>query len=171
MSASSFAQTANSEALGGKTTPANPTTAPARKKPVSKPTANKSTGLFSPCGVYYESRADMLYESKLPDKWFSLGQSASKHFWYNPRKTTCDAKATVLKSWVKEEHKNTDGEFALVLYEMKCKSNQLRVKTVIEYDSAGRVLETTNHDDDEAFQDAAPGTAGEVMLRTACRRP
>ena len=76
----------------------------------------------------------------------------------------------MLKSWMKEVHKNTDGDYALVLYEFKCKTNQLRVKTVIEYDSADSLLETNNHGDDEPWQDVAPGTAGEVMMRTVCRR-
>lgn len=104
------------------------------------------------------------------NKWFSLGQSSNNHFWYNPHKTTCDAQTGVLKTWIKEEHKNTDGDFALVLYEMKCRSNQMRVKTVIQYDKTGTVLETTNHDDDEPFQDVAPGTAGVTMIETACRK-
>jgi surface-adhesin protein E len=53
---------------------------------------------------------------------------------------------------------------------LKCKTDQLRVKTVIEYDKSGNVLETTNHGED-TWQDVAPRTAGEVMLRTLCRRP
>jgi hypothetical protein len=161
VSASTFAQTANNEPLGGKTNEVKPT--PASKKPVPKPASKPDKPLSSPCGVY-TGRAT------LADKWFSLGESANKHFWYNPHRTTCDAKTSVLKSWIKEDHKNSDGNYALVLYEMKCKSNQLRVKTVIEYDNTGGVLETNNHGDDP-WQDVAPGTAGEVMLRTICRRP
>jgi hypothetical protein len=168
VSTSSFGQTANNEALGGKTTPVN--TAPARKKSVPKPASNRDKSLYSPCGVYYKNRAEMIGQSNLSDKWFSLGESVNKHFWYNPRRTTCDAKTSVLKTWIKEGHKNTDGNFALVLYEMKCSANQLRVKTVIEYDRTGGVLDTTNREDD-TWQDVAPGTAGEVMVRTACRRP
>lgn len=168
LSSSAFGQTANNEALGGKTS--EDKTTPARKKPVPKPTRNQDKPLSSPCGVYYKNRADMSAESNLGDKWFSLGQSANKQFWYNPHKTTCDARTGVLKTWIKEVHKNTDGNFALVLYELKCRTNQLRVKTVIEYDKAGGVLETNNHGDDP-WQDVAPGTAGEVMIRTACRRP
>jgi hypothetical protein len=172
LSTSAFGQTANDEALGGKTNEGKPApTAPARKKPAPKPTSNQSKPLSSPCGVYYKNRADMTAESGLANKWFSLGQSANKHFWYNPHRTTCDAKTGALKSWIKEDHKNTDGNYALVLYELKCKTNQLRVKTVIEYDSTGGVLETNNHGDDDPWQDAAPGTAGEVMLRTVCRQP
>ena len=167
VSTSSFAQTANNEALGGRTSEgkANESKpAPARKKPVSKPAANPARAASLPCGVYSKS------PSNQADKWFSLGQSANKRFWYNPHRTTCDAKTSVLKSWIKEDHKNTDGDYALVLYEMKCKSNQLRVKTVIEYDNTGSVLDTNNHGEDP-WQDVAPGTAGEVMIRTACRRP
>ena len=170
MSTAAFAQTANNEALGGKITPDKPTTAPMTKKAASKTTTNRSSPLYSPCGVYYKNRADMSADSSLGDKWFSLGQSANKHFWYNPRKTTCDATSTVLRTWIKEEHKNTDGDYALVLYEMKCRSDQLRVRTVIEYDKTGSVLET-NNEQDENWQNVAPGTAGEVMMRTACRRP
>ena len=174
----SFAQTANNESVGGgKTTtskPAATTTKAATKKTTPKRTSsgtsNSDKPLSSPCGVDYKSRADMIAESNLPNQWLSLGQSANNHFWYNPRKTTCDAQTGVLKTWIKEEHKNTDGDFALVLYEMKCRSDQLRVKTVIQYDKTGGVLETTNHDDDEPFQDVAPGTAGVTMLKTACRR-
>jgi len=168
VSMSSFGQTANNEALGGKTSAGE--TAPARKKSVPKPTSNQDKPLYSPCGVYYKNRGDMIGQSNLGDKWFSLGESANKHFWHNPHKTTCDAQTGVLKSWIKEVHKNTDGNYALVLYELKCKTNQLRVKTVIEYDKTGALLETNNHGDDP-WQDVAPGTAGEVMLRTACRRP
>jgi surface-adhesin protein E len=162
LSSSTFAQTANSEALGGKTSETK--TTPAVKKPVPKPASSSAKPAYSPCGVNYKNRGDT------GDKWFSLGESANKHFWYNPGRTTCDAKTSVLKSWIKEDHKNTDGNFALVLYEMKCKTDQLRVKTVIEYDKTGGVLETNNHPDDP-WQDVAPRTAGEVMLRTVCRRP
>ena len=169
MSTAAFAQHAN-EVLGGKITPDKPTTAPTSKKPVSKATTNRSSPLYSPCGVYYKNRADMTAESNLGDKWFSLGQSANKHFWYNPHKTTCAATSTVLKTWIKEEHKNTDGDYALVLYEMKCRSDQLRVRTVIEYDKTGSVLET-NNEQDENWQNVAPNTAGEVMMKTVCRRP
>lgn len=165
---SSFAQ-GNNEAMGGKTSEIKST--PAARKPTSKPAATSNRPFYSPCGVYYKNRAEMGGESRLADKWFSLGQSANKHFWHNPRRTTCDAKTSVLKSWIKEDHKNTDSNFALVLYEFKCKTNQLRVKTIIEYDKTGGVLETNNHGDDEPWQDVAPRTAGEVMLRTACRRP
>src|SRR5689334_3458805 len=130
MSTAAFAQHAN-EVLGGKITTDKPTTAPTTRKPVSKTTSTRNAPLYSPCGVYYKNRADMSAEAGLGDKWYSLGQSANKHFWYNPRKTTCDAKTAVLNTWIKEEHKNTDGDYALVLYEMKCRSDQLRVKTVI----------------------------------------
>ena len=170
MSTTAFTQHANDEVLGGKTTPDKPTNSTASKKPVSKATTNRTAPLYSPCGVYYKNRADMSAESNLGDKWFSLGQSANKHFWYNPHKTTCDAKTAVLKTWIKEEHKNTEGNYALVLYEMKCRSNQLRVRTVIEYDNTGSVLET-NNEQDENWQNVAPSTAGEVMMKTACRRP
>ena len=179
LATSAFAQTANNESVGGgKTTtskPATTTTKPPTKKPAPKRTSSAATSnsdkpLSSPCGVYYKNRAEMMAESNLPNQWLSLGQSSNNHFWYNPRKTNCDAQTGVLKTWIKEEHKNTDGDFALVLYEMKCRSDQLRVKTVIQYDRAGNVLETTNHDDDEPFQDVAPGTAGVTMLRTACRK-
>ncbi|HXT63551.1 MAG TPA: surface-adhesin E family protein [Pyrinomonadaceae bacterium] len=167
-----YTQTANNEPVGGRTTETKPTTntKPAPKSTTPKRTSTADKALSSPCGVYYKNRADMIGESRLADKWFSLGQSVNKRFWYNPHRTTCDAKTSVLKSWIKEQHKNTDGDFALVLYEMKCRSNQMRVKTVIEYGSAGNVLETTNHEDDEPFQDVAPGTAGETMMRTACRK-
>lgn len=171
---SAFAQTANNESVGGgKSTTGKPATTPTKaapKKTTPKRTATVDKPLPSPCGVYYKSRADMIAESNLPNQWLSLGQSANNHFWYNPRKTTCDAQTGVLKTWIKEEHNNTDGDFALVLYEMKCHSDQLRVKTVIQYDKAGSVLETTNRDPDEPFQDVAPGTAGVTMIRTACRK-
>lgn len=168
MLSSSFSQNSNSGPSGGKVSEDKP--APAKKKTVPKPTPNQDKPWYSPCGVYYKNRADMIGESSLDDKWFSLGESANKHFWYNPRKTSCDTKTSVLKSWIKEEHKNTDSNFALVLYEFKCKANQLRVKTLIEYDKAGAVLETTNHDRDP-WHDVAPGTAGVVILKTVCRRP
>jgi surface-adhesin protein E len=168
MLSSTFGQNSNSGAAGG--TLGEDAAAPTRKKLVPKPSPKQDNRGSSPCGVYYKSLADISGESKRDDKWFSLGESANKHFWYNPHKTSCDAKTGVLKSWIKEEHKNTDSNFALVLYEFKCKANQLRVKTLIEYDKAGAVLETTNHDRDP-WHDVAPGTAGVVILKTVCRRP
>jgi hypothetical protein len=165
---STFGQNSNSGASGGKIT--DDGAAATSKKSVLKPAPKRDNLGSSPCGVYYKNRADMLGESNLDDKWFSLGESANRHFWHNPHKTSCDAKTGVLKSWIKEEHKNTDSNYALVLYEIKCKPNQLRVKTVIEYDKTGGVLETTNHVGDP-WQDVAPGTAGVVIMRTVCRRP
>src|SRR5689334_3660521 len=175
MLSSAFAQTANNESVGGgetsTTKPAVTTTKATPRKTTPKRTATVDKPLSSPCGVYYKNRADMIAESNLPNQWFSLGQSTNNHFWYNPRKTNCDAQTGVLKTWIKEEHKNTDGDFALVLYEMKCRSDQMRVKTVTQYGKAGNVLETTNRDEDEPYQDVAPGTAGVTMLKTACRTP
>jgi hypothetical protein len=165
LSTAAFAQHA-SEPLGGSFNPDKP---PATKKPPAKSTSTAKP-LYSPCGVYYKSRAEMMNASNLTDKWYSLGQSANTRFGYNPRRTTCDGTTTVLKSWIKEEHKNTDGEFSLVLYEIKCKANQLRIKTVIDYDKTGAVLQTTNRDE-ETWHDVAPSTAGEFMLHTLCRRP
>ena len=165
ISTASFAQHA-SEPLGGTFSTDKPSVS---KKPPAKSTSTAKP-LYSPCGVYFKSRAEMLSASNLTDKWYSLGQSSNSRFSYNPRRTTCDGATAVLKSWIKEEHKNTDGEYSLVLYEMKCKANQLRIKTVIDYDKTDALLRTTNHDD-ETWQDVAPRTAGDVMLRTACRRP
>jgi|ERR1051325_4541862 hypothetical protein len=160
-SSSSFGQAGNNEPLGGKTS--GSAAAPAKKTSVPKPVPKRDKEVVSPCAVYNK------IGSNAEEKWFSLGESANKHFWYNPHRTTCDAKTAVLKSWIKEEHKNTDGDFALVLYEFRCKPNQLRVKTVIEYDKTGGVLDTTNQESD-TWQDVAPGTAGETMMRTVCRR-
>jgi hypothetical protein len=159
MAPAAFAQS-NNEPLGGKVNEPVPATT---KKTVPKTSSRPNKPLSSPCGAGYRN-------SNATDKWFSIGESASKHFWYNPSKTACDTKTGALKSWFKEEHKDTDGNYALVLYEFKCNTNQIRVKTVIEYDSAGSLLETTNHDNDP-WQDVAPGTAGAVMIRIACRKP
>lgn len=173
MCSSGFSQDANDQPLGGKTsdstTPARKSTPPKRK--VSpKPSANQASASYSPCGVYYRSRAEMIAQANAADRWLSLGESANKHFWHNPHRTNCDPATGAVKSWIKEDHKNTDGEYALVLYDLKCKTNQIRVKTVIEYDVTGSVLDTNNHPDDP-WQDVAPGTAGETIIRTVCRRP
>ena len=164
VSSASFAQ-GNKEAMGGKTSEGKPVATTNKNPPaktVPKRAATTDKPVYSPCGVKSG-------DSNVGDKWLSLGQSANRRFWYNPNKTTCDAKTSVLKSWIKEEHKNTDGDYAMVLYEFKCKTKELRVKTVIEYDKTGSLMETNNHPDD-AWQEAAPGTAGEFMLRTLCRQ-
>lgn len=163
LTSSAFAQTANNEPLGGKTSDTQPLAV--KKTPPPKRSSTQNKPLSSPCGV----RADTIGAS-MTNEWFSLGESPNKHFWYNPHETSCDPKTSVVKTWMKEVHKNTDSDYALVLYEMKCKTNQLRVKTVIEYDKADNLLETTNRTDD-TWQSVAPGTAGEVMLRTVCHRP
>src|SRR5438105_15153175 len=91
---SSFGQNSNSGASGGRIT--EDKTAPAKKKSVPKPAPNPNRPFVSPCDVYNKTGAG----SNSGDKWFSLGESANKHFWYNPHRTTCDAKTGVLKSWI-----------------------------------------------------------------------
>src|SRR5947209_4731711 len=114
---SSFGQAGNNEPVGGKTS--DSAAAPAKKESSPKPPLKQDRPFVSPCAAYNKTGS----ESNADDKWFSLGESANKHFWYNPHKTSCDAKTSVLKSWIKEEHKNTDSDYALILYEFKCKTN------------------------------------------------
>ena len=96
---SAFGQNSNNEASGGKTNegktaPAKNASASVRKKPVPKPAPKQDKPVVSPCAGYNKTGS----ESNASDKWFSLGESANKHFWYNPHKTTCDAKTGVLKT-------------------------------------------------------------------------
>src|SRR5260221_13602679 len=83
---SAFGQDANNQPLGGKVNEGK--TTPPSKRSASKPASNQDKPLYSPCGVYYKNRRDMIGESNLGDNWFSLGESSNKHFWYNPHKTT-----------------------------------------------------------------------------------
>src|SRR5881394_1571834 len=115
---SSFGQAGNNEPLGGKTSgsaaaPARNAPASGKKKPAPKPPPKQDRSAVSPCAEYNKTGSG----SNADDRWFSLGESANKHFFYNPHRTTCEAKTGVLKSWLKEEHKNTDSDYALVLYE------------------------------------------------------
>jgi len=152
----------NNEPLGGKVSEPPKPPPSTTKKPAAKTTSRPNKPVSSACGANY-------LNSNAADKWFSIGETASKHFWYNPSKTACDTKTGALKSWFKEEHKETDGNYSLVLYEFKCNANQIRVKTVIDYDSTGALLKTTNHDNDP-WQDVAPSTAGATMIKIACGR-
>src|ERR1043166_4633523 len=108
VSSSVFGQ-GSSDVIGGKAGGTATTTTKPATKPVPKAPANRDKSSYSPCGVYYKNRAHMIGESNLANRWFSLGESANKHFWYNPQKTTCDAKTAALRSWLKEDHKASDG--------------------------------------------------------------
>jgi len=152
--------------MGGKTA----SKSKAKSKPKSKPSTdlNLDAGLVwvSPCGVYYKSEFDQYVTE---DKWIFIGETSSEHFWYNTDKMDCDSQTSLLKSWVKDTHNGTDLKYALVLYELKCKTNQMRVRTVIEYDKNGNVLRTDPLD--EAWQDSIPESIGETILKSICRRP
>src|SRR5437762_4667431 len=69
---SAFGQDANNQALGGKVNEGK--TTPPSKKSVPKPVSNQDKPLYSPCGVYYKNRRDMIGESNLANNWFSLGE-------------------------------------------------------------------------------------------------
>jgi len=60
---SSFGQNTNSGPSGGKTNEVK--TAPSEKKSAPKPTSNQDKPLYSPCGVYYKDREDMIGQSNL----------------------------------------------------------------------------------------------------------
>jgi hypothetical protein len=67
-------------------------------------------------------------------------------------------------------HLNTDLKYALVLYELNCKTDELRVVSVTEYDKDGHVIESRQYND-PAWSDAVPESIGEEILKIACRKP
>ena len=79
VSSSSFGQAGNNEPLGGKTSGSAASTAKnasasGKKKPVPKPAPKQDKPVVSPCAGYNKTG------SNADDKWFSLGESANKHF-------------------------------------------------------------------------------------------
>src|SRR6266571_2803566 len=61
---SSFGQNTNNGPSGGKTNEVK-TAPPGKKKSVPKPASNQDKPLYSPCGVYYKDREDMIGQSNL----------------------------------------------------------------------------------------------------------
>ena len=147
-------------------------TRPSQSKPKStKPKAKaKSTWQsYTPCGVYYKDVEDFV--SDFNKGWQPVTETNDNHFLYDADTERCEASTGVLKVWVKvlRVGEKIAGRYALVQYELKCKTDELRIKSRTEYDKGGNVLEIGSLDD--SWSDVIPGSVGAAILKIVCRTP
>ncbi len=158
-----FGQHRKPEPLGGKTN--SKTKRPPKPKATPAKTSDKS--YTDPCDVYYKDFGEMVDELNLPDKWLPLAETSTTEFLYNPRKITCFSDIKTIRAWIKEEHRNADSKYALVLYEVKCSDRKLRVTSATEYDKDRNVLETSTFED-TAWEYPIPDSANEGVMNQIC---
>ena len=139
-----------------------------KPKAKPKPTATKSKWeKYTPCGVYYKTVDDFIND--LGHGWRNIGQTKTDEIWYDSDKERCTDNG-ILKVWIKEKHKDTDLKYGLILYELKCKTDELRVKSRTEYQKDGRVLDSDEYPN-SSWSDVIPDSMGEEIMKTVCRRP
>ena len=138
-----------------------------KAKSTPTPTTKAHWEQYTPCGVFYKDIDDFV--SDLRKGWRLVGQTKTDHIWYDSDRQRCGDNG-ILKTWIKEMHLNTDLKYALVLYELNCKTDELRVVSVTEYDKDGHVIESRQYND-PAWSDAVPESIGEEILKIACRKP
>jgi hypothetical protein len=139
-------------------------------KPKAKPqptAAKLKWEPYTPCGVYYKDVIDFMDDF---DKgWRFIGQTKTDQIWYDSDRERCTDNG-ILKAWIKEMHIGTDLKYALVLYELKCKTDELRVKSRTEYERDGHVLESDEYQN-ESWSDVIPDSIGDSIMKTVCRTP
>lgn len=139
-------------------------------KPKTKPKHPASEAKweqYTPCGVYYKDVLDFM--SDLNKEWQLVGTTKSDEIFHDPDRTRCTENG-ILKAWIKRMHKASGLKYSLVLYELKCKTDELRVRSTTEYDKDGAVLESDDSSN-SSWSDAVPESVGEMILKAACRTP
>lgn len=136
-----------------------------RKQSLKKNAAQQSV---SPCGVPIPRYDDWLEERKT--EWRIVTESPTETHFYNTRKMLCD-KNGILKVWGKSIEKDTTKNlsYQIVRYELKCRSNQIKIVSGTDYDKSGKVLKLRTYDD-PTWEDAIPDSIGEAILETICHK-
>lgn len=149
--------------IGGKTA----SKSKAKAKPKPKPTPKSNWPTYTPCGVYYRDAKDFVDD--LNKGWRLIGETNDDYLWHDSDKEICDADSKVLKAWIKAIHRKEKAAYSLMLYELKCETNQFRLKSSADYDTSGNLLQSEKYD--TTWEDAIPDSAGEVILNKVCRVP
>lgn len=106
-----------------------------------------------------------------PSPWSRAATSHSKDFYYNRNWVCVDH--IFIRVWVKSVSR--DGENlttgSMALYELKCKTNQIRVTKHIEYDKDGQSKASDSYSDYRAkWEQAVPESVGKRILNTVCNK-
>lgn len=119
------------------------------------------------CGVK-KSLNQTLDEVEL--EWRSVGPGTKSSYFYNTRKLECDAKTKTIKVWVKEIREPSQAKASMARYELNCRTEQLRLLTMVEYYENGEVSETFAPATPPKWQDVTPETIGSAIFIVACRK-
>jgi len=132
-----------------------------------KPKATPASKDVSGCGQQIPTFDQYLEEIKI--EWRPVIGSEDATIYYNTRKTACD-KDGILHVWIKalEKHSQTTLSYSIIRYELKCRTDQYRLMSATGYDSAGRVVNSTNPDNPK-WEDAVPDSVVEGVLNHVCR--
>jgi hypothetical protein len=119
-----------------------------------------------PCGVRLTSEASLAAGTVGGSPWLLAASSHEENFYYN-RNWVCDH--VVIRIWVKalSRDANNPAIRSMSLYELKCKTRQIRVTQTVEYDQDGKV-QTSDDTNKARWRDAVPESIGEGILNTIC---
>jgi hypothetical protein len=102
------------------------------------------------------------------DEWHYAGETSDATFYYNKPKSTCVR--GIFRVWVKSLFKGTaTTDHAMTRYELNCRSNQLRMISVVAYNKEGQVVDSATNAK-APWEDTIPDSVGESVWRSVCHR-
>ncbi|HEV7744421.1 MAG TPA: surface-adhesin E family protein [Pyrinomonadaceae bacterium] len=121
----------------------------------------------SPCGVPIPSFAEFVEETK--QEWRKAGETEDANLYYNTLKSVCDK--GILKVWFKSVEKDTDKPLSYTMrrYEVNCRSNQLRLTSMVQYRKNGAVLDSIDLKGPD-WNDPVPDSMGESIVEAVCHK-
>lgn len=121
----------------------------------------------TPCGVRYKNFDEVMDEVDV--EWRVAASSSEEVFFYNTRKQQCDRNTGIIKVWVKGEAVDSERTTSMTRYEIKCRLDQLRIMSQIQYLRNGSVASSRTYRNPE-WDDVIPDSVGERILETMCRK-
>jgi hypothetical protein len=121
----------------------------------------------TPCGVSYNNFDEAMQESSI--EWRVAASSSESVYLYNTRKQQCDRTTGIMKVWIKERAVGSEETASMMRYELKCRSNELRVTSLTEYLKTGDVSRSRTYKTPE-WNEVIPDSVGEGILETVCRK-
>lgn len=162
-----FGQHSKTGPVGGKITNNSKRKPKPTATPTPKPTPKAVWQQYTPCGVYYKDIDDFI--SDMDKGWRLITETDEDYIWYDSDRELCDDDG-ILKAWTKFVHRGAQdkADYSLMLYELKCSKQQLRLKTKVDYTNKDELLRSETFNG--SWSDIIPDSAGERMFKTICRQ-
>jgi len=128
--------------------------------------------IFAKCGVHFKAEERTIDDVLSYGSWTIVGSNPKLDiiYYYDEERTSCGDDG-ILRTWIKRGaiKVQSSESFTLFRYELKCRSDQRRIITAIDYGETGKVLRSTKKKNAE-WEDVVPDTFDEAILRKACHK-